>query len=49
LITRWRPRWFREDFSRTALIVKIVGTGLVVAGLVLVGLHGAQTGSSGPT
>jgi hypothetical protein len=48
LITRWRPRWFKEDFSRTALVVKIIGTGLVVAGLVLVGVSGGHTGT-GPS
>lgn len=49
LITNWRPSWFREDFSRRALLVKLVGTGLVVAGLILVGLHGGSGGTSGPT
>lgn len=48
-ITQWRPSWFREDFHRRALVIKAVGTMLVVAGLILVGLHGGTTGSSGPT
>ncbi|HVW08095.1 MAG TPA: hypothetical protein VHC90_05910 [Bryobacteraceae bacterium] len=39
-ITRFHPAWFREDFGRYALIVKISGTGLILAGLFLVGLHG---------
>jgi uncharacterized membrane protein len=47
-ITRWRPSWFRENFGRRALIVKAVGTGFVVAGLILVGLHGGAGGASGP-
>ncbi len=48
-ITRWRPSWFREDFTRRALLVKIVGTGLVVAGLVLAALQGSPVGSGGPS
>ena len=47
-ITQWRPSWFRENFGRRALIVKAVGTGFVVAGLILVGLHGNGGGASGP-
>jgi drug/metabolite transporter (DMT)-like permease len=47
-ITQWRPSWFRENFGRRALIVKAVGTGFVVAGLILVGLHGGSGGGSGP-
>jgi drug/metabolite transporter (DMT)-like permease len=48
-VTRWRPRWFREDFTRRALLVKLVGTGLVVAGLIIAGMHGSTVGSSGPS
>jgi drug/metabolite transporter (DMT)-like permease len=48
-VTRWRPSWFREDFARRAMVVKIVGTSLVVAGLILAGLHGSPVGSSGPS
>lgn len=44
LITRLRPWWFREDFSRRALTVKLAGTALVVAGLMLVSLHGRASG-----
>ncbi len=40
LITQLRPRWFREDFREPVLIAKAIATCLVVAGLVLVGLHG---------
>lgn len=47
-ITRMKPSWFREDFSSRALWIKAIGTGLVVTGLILVGLHGADTGSGGP-
>lgn len=48
-ITRWRPKWFREDFSRRTLIIKVAATALVIAGLVLVGLHGGHNGGSGPS
>jgi len=48
-ITMWRPSWFREDFARRALVVKIAGTGLVVAGLILAGLHGGSISSGGPS
>jgi drug/metabolite transporter (DMT)-like permease len=48
-ITKWRPRWFTEDFTRRALIVKLAATALVVAGLVLVGLHGGGGGGAGPS
>lgn len=47
-ITQWRPRWFREDFTRRALLIKGLGTALVVAGLILAGLGGGATGSAGP-
>ena len=48
-ITRWRPVWFREDFTRRALLVKALGTGMVVAGLILAGLHGNTAGPGGPS
>ena len=48
-VTHWRPSWFCEDFTRRALVVKIVGTSLVIAGLILAGLHGGPVGSSGPS
>ncbi len=48
LITRFKPSWFREDFHGWALVAKVTATGLVIAGLVLVGLHGkAGNGGSG--
>lgn len=47
-ITRWRPVWFQEDFTQRSLLVKLLGTGLVVAGLVLAGLHGNTVGTGGP-
>lgn len=48
-ITKMHPSWFREDFRRRALFIKVLGTGLVVAGLILVGLHGGNTGAGGPS
>lgn len=48
-VSRWRPSWFCEDFSRRALLIKLLGTGLVVAGLILAGLHGSPVGSTGPS
>jgi drug/metabolite transporter (DMT)-like permease len=48
-ITRWRPVWFRENFTRRALFVKALGTGMVVAGLILAGLHGNTAGPGGPS
>lgn len=48
-ITHLRPSWFREDFSRRALLIKSIGTSLVVAGLILVGLHGGNAGAGGPS
>lgn len=48
LVTRLRPRWFREDFTPRALAIKALGTALVIAGLVLVGLHGGHLGG-GPS
>lgn len=47
-ITTWIPSWVQEDFTRRALLIKGFGTALVVAGLILAGLHGASPGSSGP-
>lgn len=48
-IIKSRPSWFREDFTRRALLIKVLGTALVVAGLILAGLHGGNTGAGGPS
>lgn len=45
-ITRWKPSWFREDFRKWTLIEKATATALVIAGLVVIGLHGAGAGAS---
>jgi drug/metabolite transporter (DMT)-like permease len=42
-ITRLKPSWFQEDCHRWVLVAKVAATGLVVAGLALVGLRGGQT------
>lgn len=46
-LTTWRPMWLKEDFTRRALLVKILGTSLVVVGLILVGMHGGSSTSPG--
>jgi len=47
-ITKWKPSWFKEDFRGWVLLAKVVATGLVIAGLVLVGLHGGHGGTAAP-
>lgn len=44
-ITKFRPSWFQEDFHRWVLAAKVSATALVVAGLVIVGLRGGQSGA----
>ncbi|MFN7994276.1 MAG: EamA family transporter [Bryobacteraceae bacterium] len=44
LLTKIKPGWLSEDFRRGALICKTVATALVVAGLVLIGLGGRESG-----
>ncbi|MGA8029986.1 MAG: EamA family transporter [Bryobacteraceae bacterium] len=45
LITKYYPRWLKEDFGGWALISKSVATALIAAGLVLVGLRGGAASS----
>lgn len=47
LVTKLKPSWFKENFRGRTLIIKAAATCLVIAGLVVVGLHGGQ-GSGGP-
>ncbi|MES2220376.1 MAG: hypothetical protein V4587_05345 [Acidobacteriota bacterium] len=47
-ITKWKPSWFKEDFRGWVLVAKVAATALVIAGLVLVGLHGAGGGAGPP-
>lgn len=42
LLTKFRPRWLTEDFHRWKMLTKSVATGLVVAGLVIIGLSRGQ-------
>ncbi|HET9281814.1 MAG TPA: DMT family transporter [Candidatus Angelobacter sp.] len=44
-ITVWRPQWLRENFTGRALVGKVIATGLVLAGLVVLGLHSGASGS----
>jgi hypothetical protein len=46
-ITMLKPSWFREDFRKWMLVAKVAATCLVVAGLVLLGLHGHTGGGAG--
>lgn len=46
-ISRFHPQWLKEEYSGWTLIAKSVGTLLVIAGLVLVGLGGQ--GAPGPS
>lgn len=41
-LTRIRPSWLKEEFHGWQLLGKIVATGLVVAGLVLVGMNKSE-------
>jgi len=43
LITKCKPSWFREDFRGWTMVTKVVATGLVISGLVLVGIHSRAT------
>jgi drug/metabolite transporter (DMT)-like permease len=47
-ITQWKPSWFKEDFRKWVLVTKATATSLVIYGLVLVGIQGGESGSSGP-
>jgi drug/metabolite transporter (DMT)-like permease len=47
-ITQWKPSWFKEDFRKWVLLTKATATSLVIYGLVLVGIQGGESGSSGP-
>ncbi len=44
LVTKLYPRWLKENFSGWPLVAKSVATALIVAGLVLVGLHSVNAG-----
>jgi uncharacterized membrane protein len=46
LITKFRPSWLRENFTGFQVVTKILGTALVIAGVVVVGLAGGGSGST---
>jgi uncharacterized membrane protein len=46
LLTKFRPLWLKEDFTGMELVTKTLGTCLVVAGVVVVGLAGGKTSAS---
>lgn len=48
LITKLKPSWFREDFHGWVLVTKTIGTCLVIAGLVIAGLHGGGGEQASP-
>lgn len=45
LLTRFRPRLLRESFSGWRFVSKTIATGLVIAGLVVMGLSGGSSTS----
>jgi uncharacterized membrane protein len=47
-LTKWKPSWLSEEFTGRVLVIKLIATALVVAGLVLLGLAGNGGGSSSP-
>lgn len=47
-ITRLKPAWFKEEFQGRALVIKTIGTCLVIAGLILTGLHREAGGQATP-
>ncbi len=49
LLTRLKPDWLKEDFTRRALIGKSIATAMIVAGLVVVGLRSGQSDGAGTT
>lgn len=49
ILTKFRPQLLRENFRGWEFATKAIATCLVVAGLVLVGLHGSKSGGSSPT
>lgn len=44
-LTRLRPQWLREEFSRRAMLAKSVATVLVIAGLVVLAFSSGEPGT----
>jgi len=42
LLTRFRPKWLTEDFSGRTLIIKVVATAVIVAGMMWLATHGGH-------
>lgn len=49
LLTKLRPEWLKEDFRGWQLVTKLAATGLVVAGLLIIGLQGENAGGGSST
>jgi len=47
LLTKFKPDWLKETFTGTILVIKTVGTGLVIAGVAIAGVSGAKSTSGG--
>jgi drug/metabolite transporter (DMT)-like permease len=43
LLTKFKPSWLKENFSGRELVTKSLGTGFVVAGVIVVGLAGGKS------
>ncbi len=48
-LTKWKPNLLKENFTKGVLVTKSIATALVVAGLVLVGIHGGKSSGGGPS
>ena len=46
MLTKFKPTWLKEDFRGWQLATKTLGTCLVIAGVVVVGLAGGKTAAS---
>jgi uncharacterized membrane protein len=49
LLTQFKPEWLKENFRGWQLWTKLIATGLVIAGLLVVGFQGSGAGTSSPT
>lgn len=47
LLTKLKPDWLTETFTGTILVIKTVGTGLVIAGVAIAGISGAKAVGGG--
>jgi drug/metabolite transporter (DMT)-like permease len=49
LLTKLKPDWLTETFAGTILIIKTVGTALVIAGVAIAGVAGSRSTRGGAT